>query len=133
MCVCVCVWVCVCACGKLKTSSGHAFSLLAVDKALNPGAQLRTGGAGFAAHTDGGEESRKRNTNCLQQRIIVKKRCMQECCICTIIVGSDEATKKRAYNLKQAGRKLMLVSADTRNHGQRWRNRICTLKSRPSW
>jgi len=39
-----------------------------------------TGGAGFAAHTDGGEE----------------------CCICTIVVGSDEATKRRADKLKQA-------------------------------
>jgi len=39
-----------------------------------------TGGVGFAAHTDGGEE----------------------CCICTIVVGSDEVTKRRADKLKQA-------------------------------
>ena len=29
---------------------------------------------------------------------------VQECCICTIVVGSDEATKRRADKLKQAGR-----------------------------
>ncbi|CAK9001842.1 unnamed protein product [Durusdinium trenchii] len=39
-----------------------------------------TGGATFAAHTDGGEE----------------------CCICTIIVGTDQDTKRRADKLMQA-------------------------------
>ena len=28
---------------------------------------------------------------------------VQECCICTIVVGSDEVTKRRADKLKQAG------------------------------
>ena len=39
-----------------------------------------TGGATFAAHTDGGEE----------------------CCICTVIVGTDEGTKRKADKLMQA-------------------------------